>query len=305
MRDIQQIEVTPLSDEMAESDREFEEISDQLEQAETATTVTENDYEIDGVPLDAMDDAIGAQIERNADNAAIELARSGSHSADAEKRIAAQLEGEKYGAPEADRETLGAVPPPDPNSAYAQAKEARAAGQRYMQEAQRMPTPAPRGAVADPEIEYQRQQQMQAWRAAAANDAVASIVNQNNEAWLAKACEFAPEVYARRAQELAAMARQSDDAAEARQLMDEAQRMDYTASQVASRHEQIRTRLAFNDDAMQVVTKNPDLLDVSKGRGKMVAELFDEYPALCDHPKGASIVLNVVNKLFKGKREGR
>jgi hypothetical protein len=79
--------------------------------------------------------------------------------------------------------------------------------------------------------------------------------------------------------------------------------MRFSGEQVLLRHRQIGARMAFNDDAKQVILNNRDLFETSKGRGKAMFDLFNQFPGLANVPNGASIALRVVNYFMKQRRE--
>jgi hypothetical protein len=224
----------------------------------------------------------------------------------AEALIAQQLKAETEGvAPELPRHLLGShsTLPPDPLSPYAQAR-AREQAQRPTQAQAPVSRPA---QVIDPDRQYaarQPQTQQEAYVQRVQN-AAQDISRRNYEIWLQEAAQLPPDAYLHRAAQLEAQANEeSYDADNAKNLMREAQRMRWTAGQVAQRVQQIHTQVAFNEDAQRVIASNPDLKDVSKNRGRFVYELFEAFPQLATLPTGASVALKICNMAMKNRREG-
>ena len=85
--------------------------------------------------------------------------------------------------------------------------------------------------------------------------------------------------------------------------MRESEQCRVAAQVVGQRRQQIENRIAFQKDAEQVVLNNRDLFDTTKGRGKLMLEMFELFPKLADIPGGVSIAFKAVNHFMKSRRE--
>ena len=292
----------PSPNELTGEDKALEDaIGDYLEKETDEQQAAREQTETPGdeIPLDVLDAQVGAAIQASDEAETAEAIK-------AESLKENLTETSKFGTFErqlirdlkADHEDV--TLPPDKPSPYAQARARRDAQQAQQSQQQQQ---AQRPAVIDPDREYAKQQQLAAYRRQQANDAVAQVAQQNHEAWLQKALKFPPHAFLQRAAQLEAQAEESYDAGETKQLLREAQSMRWAGEQVLQRHRQVGARIAFQKDAEQVIMNNRDLFDTSKGRGKAMLGLFEQFPELAEVRGGASIALRVVNFFMKQRRE--